>query len=224
MKRMTGILMLCTLLLAGCGSKPMTAPTETTVLETTAAAGNTPAETTAENAAPTESADADDNTNPTAPTLENSFPPLQAFTAKTLDGTELTQDNLSLADVTVINIWSTTCPPCIAEMPEIAELTAALPDNVQFMTWCLDGQYEPETAKKILDDACFIGDTIVEWDGDLEKMLSYVMYTPTTIFVDSAGHQICEPIIGTAEDAKALYTDGINRALEALGLDPLELE
>ena len=41
-----------------------------------------------------------------------SLPNLNSFTARTLDGGSFTADDFSGADVTVINIWSTTCGPC----------------------------------------------------------------------------------------------------------------
>ena len=198
------------LCLTGCGTASPEAPAAATETETTAQT-QTDAGTLSEPATETQPESND----------PHRLPPLREFTAKTLDGAELTADTLAACDVTVINIWQTTCPPCIAEMPEIAELTSELPENVQFLTWCLDGMQQPDTAKAILDDACFIGETIVEWDGDLNDMLSYILYTPTTVFLDRDGNQIGECIIGSAEDAKTLYRDGINAALEELGLETI---
>ena len=152
---------------------------------------------------------------------ENRLPALHSFTAQTMDGQEITQEIFADKDVTVINIWQTTCPPCIAEMPEIAELTDELPENVQFMTWCLDAGYASQSAQQIVDTSGFSGITIESGDGDLMTMLTQIMYTPTTVFLDSQGNQIGEPIIGSAEDAKALYRDGINAALREIGKDEL---
>ena len=76
---------------------------------------------------------------------ENALPDLNAFTAQTLDGGTFSEKDLAAKDLTVINIWQTTCPPCIEEMPELASLAASLPDNVSLITWCLDGLDEKET-------------------------------------------------------------------------------
>ena len=64
---------------------------------------------------------------------------LASFTAGTLDGGTFTQDDIMDKDVTVINFWALSCGPCIVEMPDLAEFAGALPDNVQLVTVCLDG-------------------------------------------------------------------------------------
>ncbi|MBR4091324.1 MAG: TlpA family protein disulfide reductase, partial [Mogibacterium sp.] len=67
------------------------------------------------------------------------FSALANFTASTLDGKEFTQDDLAKADLTIINVWSTTCEPCTDELPQLAEFEKTLPDNVKLITYCLDG-------------------------------------------------------------------------------------
>ena len=58
-------------------------------------------------------------------------------------------------------------------------------------------------------------------DGDLETFTKEIQYTPTTIFVDSSGKQACEAIIGAEDDIKTVYTEHINKALEAMGKEPI---
>ena len=64
---------------------------------------------------------------------------LRSFEAAALDGSSFTQEDIAAKDVTLINFWALTCPPCIREMPEIAAFADSLPDNVQVVTVCLDG-------------------------------------------------------------------------------------
>lgn len=61
------------------------------------------------------------------------FSSLKTFTAKTLDGGTFTQEDIAAKDVTVINFWSLMCGPCVAEMPDIAAFSKALPDNVRMV-------------------------------------------------------------------------------------------
>ncbi len=68
-----------------------------------------------------------DSAQTDAPENKSGITSPNSFTAVTLDGGEYTADDFSEADVTVINIWSTTCGPCIREMPEIAEYEKTLP-------------------------------------------------------------------------------------------------
>ena len=146
---------------------------------------------------------------------------LTEFTAETLDGSEFSPETLAAADLTVLNIWQTTCPPCIREMPELAELERELPDRVRFVTWCLDGAYAAEETRSILTDAGFEGTTIIAADGDLMTFLQTVQYTPTTVFIDREGNLIGEPVIGAAQHPKAMYTQKINEVLSSLGLQEL---
>ncbi len=146
---------------------------------------------------------------------------LTEFTAETLDGSEFSPETLAAADLTVLNIWQTTCPPCIREMPELAELERELPDRVRFVTWCLDGAYAAEETRSILSEAGFEGTTIISGDGDLMEFLSTVQYTPTTVFIDREGNLIGEPVIGAAQHPKAMYTQKINEVLSSLGLQEL---
>ena len=106
----------------------------------------------------TESAPAEQNAGDVTLTEPETYslPNLNGFTARTLDGGSFTEADLAGADVTVINIWSTTCGPCIREMPEIAEFASGLPENIRVMTWCLDAEYSPDGAQvgQFLKDCC----------------------------------------------------------------------
>lgn len=157
-----------------------------------------------------------------APENKSGITSPNSFTATTLDGGEYTSDSFSEADVTVINIWSLTCGPCIREMPEIAEYAKTLPDNIRLITWCLDGAYDVEYTKELLSSSGYEGITIIGGDGDLEKMYADIMYTPTTLFVDSAGNIVGEALIGSPSNLSETYTDLINNTLTALGKDEME--
>ena len=149
------------------------------------------------------------------------LPDLKSFTALTLEGAEISESEFARADVTVINIWATTCPPCISEMPEIAELRASLPENVALMTWCLDAGFYPDETRDILNDAGFDGLTIASGEGDLAALGSSIMYTPTTIFVDSEGNIMGNAIIG-AGNVTEKYTAKINNCLLSLGKEAMK--
>lgn len=146
---------------------------------------------------------------------------LKAFTAETLDGSEFSSETLAAADLTVLNIWQTTCPPCIREMPELAELERELPERVRFVTWCVDGAYAPDETQAIVSDSGFDGTVIVSGDGDLMTFLSKVQYTPTTVFIDSEGNLVGEPVIGAFQKPKVMYTDRINSVLRSIGKEEL---
>ncbi len=142
---------------------------------------------------------------------------LKSFEAKTLDGETFTQDDLAEKDVTVINFWSVGCGPCVAEMPEIAELAKELPDNVQIITVNFDGERRKADTGRILEEAGFEGITLISGNGDLADVCMEIMYTPTTIFVDKDGNIVGEEIIGRQEDTKEAFLAGINATLRSMG-------
>lgn len=149
------------------------------------------------------------------------FPDLNSFTALTLEGEKFSEQDFADVDLTMINIWSTTCGPCVREMPELAELEQTLPENVKLITYCFDASANPEAVQDILNDAGFKGVTLTEGDGDLEALLQTIQYVPTSVFVDSNGKQAGQAVIGAPNNASEYYTQAINDALAALGKEPI---
>ena len=144
------------------------------------------------------------------------------FTAKTVDDKTFTQEDFKKADITMIDFWQTGCAPCIAQFPFLEELRKELPENVQIITACLDGERNKELAQKILTETGFSGATIVSGDGDYEKGIQKLIYTPTYLLVDSEGKVLGEAMVNsptpTIDDYKAIF----NQALEKMGKPRIE--
>ena len=99
----------------------------------------------------------------------------------------------------MINIWATTCGPCIEEMPELEEM------NKEFQTkggaivglvddvWVNNTKYLDE-AKAIVSDTGVTYTNLCAWDG-FDDMLEAVG-TPTTYFVDSQGKILGDAVLG----------------------------
>lgn len=148
---------------------------------------------------------------------------LTGFTAGTLEGGTFTEEDVQAKDVTVINFWSTTCGPCIDELPDLASIADALPENVQLVTVCLDAAGNEETARRLLEKAGFAGTTITSWDGDFTTLVYAVRYTPTTAFFDSQGALWDSAIIGGQKDLSAAVTDLVNQVLLSQGKEEIHL-
>lgn len=149
---------------------------------------------------------------------------LASFTAGTLDGGSFTPEDIGAKDVTVLNFWALSCGPCIAELPDLAGFAAALPDNVQLVTVCLDGSGNEEAAREVLEQAGFEGVTIIAGDGDMGALANSLMYTPTTVFADSEGSLVGSAIIGRQADLSEAYLAAVNQVLAAGGKDEISLE
>lgn len=121
------------------------------------------------------------------------------FTTVDLSGSAVTQEVFGQADVTVVNIWGTFCPPCIGEMPELGDWAREMEDNVQLLGIVCDYYAGDDTtleqAKTILQDS---GADFVNLANhpSMEEFLSQFQFVPTTLLVDSEGAVIGEPIVG----------------------------
>lgn len=149
---------------------------------------------------------------------------LKTFTAATLDGGSFTQEDIAARDMTIINFWALTCGPCISEMPDLAAFAAALPDQVQMVTVCLDGAGLEEIVQGMLDKAGYQGVTLVSGDGDFIDVCRHIQYTPTTVIVDSEGNLVGDAIIGTQKDLSGTFLTALNEALKNDGKAEISLE
>ena len=100
----------------------------------------------------------------------------------------------------MLNVWGTFCPPCIEEMPALGEWAKNMPQDAQIIGLVCDvqGNDDAETinaAKNILNDAGADFVNILP-NAELANFLQSVYAVPTTIFVDSQGNLIGEPVIG----------------------------
>ena len=131
-------------------------------------------------------------------TDEFDFPDIRFFDASLLDGSAATAEELfDGKDVTVINCWATWCPPCLEEMDELADFAKTLPDNVQLVTYCVDGTQHKDECARILEEAGFEGKTMISANGDFTTLIEQMQYVPTTIFVDGRGRIVGETQIGS---------------------------
>lgn len=125
------------------------------------------------------------------------------FTAKDLEGNEITEAVFSEKDVTMINIWGTFCSPCVGEMPELAEISENMPENQQMLGLIIDVADESdsnyELAKQILEKAGASYSQIIAND-DFADFLNYIAAVPTTVFVDKEGNILGDAVVGADVD------------------------
>ena len=101
--------------------------------------------------------------------------------------------------VTMINIWGTTCGPCIEEMPELDKMNKEFSEKGGAIVGLvsdvpLDNSKYLQEAKEIVKDTGATYLNLRTWDG-WDDVMSAVG-TPTTYFVDSNGKLIGDPILG----------------------------
>ena len=136
------------------------------------------------------------------------------FTAKTIAGETVTNEIFASKKITVVNIWGTFCPPCIAEMPELGEMARALPAEAQIIGLVCDTSEDSTenipAAQKITAEANADFINIVP-DAELLKFIDNVEAVPTTIFINSKGEVVGKAIIGADV---AGYKDELEKLLK----------
>ncbi len=135
------------------------------------------------------------------------------FLAKTIDGDPVTQEIFAAKKITVVNIWGTFCPPCIAEMPELGEMARNLPDDVQIIGLVCDASEKSAQIQKAQQIVQQSGANFVNIipDDRLIKFIEHVEAVPTTIFVNSKGEVVGKAIIGA--NVKG-YRDELEKLLQ----------
>jgi len=114
------------------------------------------------------------------------------------------------AKLTMINLWAYWCGPCVRELPEINKLSEEYADKgVQIF-----GLTYPEEEADNRATVKELGLTyqMLFYTGDFDKYMDSG-YLPTTVFIDSNGHVIGEPIIGSQsyEEWKELIEEYLAR-------------
>lgn len=149
---------------------------------------------------------------------------LGMFEATALDGGTYTQADLAKTDVTVFNFWSTTCGPCVSEMDDLAALAARLPERVQVVNVCLDGSYNADRAREILDATGFDGVTLVGGTNGFLDLCRGVQYTPTRVLVTGGGTVVGDALVGALPNLETALVDAVNGVLAWSGDEQVSLE
>ena len=137
------------------------------------------------------------------------------FSAKTLEGQDVTNDIFSEKKLTIINFWATWCPPCVGEMPDLGILGRSMPENTQLIGVLLDAKDKgaTEKANEILRKAKADFPQLIP-SSEMNAVLSGINAIPTTIFVDANGHIVGNPIVGSRSEEK--YRTEIEKALKSM--------
>ena len=124
-----------------------------------------------------------------------------AFETVDLNGNTVTNEIFYGKDLTVVNVWGTYCNPCIDEMPELAEWSASMPENVQLIglvsdLYSTDDAETLELAHAICEATGADVYTSLVANDDFAELLYGVVGVPTTFFVDRTGAIVGDPIVG----------------------------
>ena len=145
----------------------------------------------------------------------------QTYSCMTLDGGDFSSEEFAKYDLTVINVWGTYCGPCIREMPDLAAFARGLPDNVNFITACIDAFQARSAAERIVGEANLTSPVLISFEGGVLDLVNSSQYIPSTFFVDSNGQPVGDPIVGGTNDVQGVFTAAVNQRLTELGKAPI---
>jgi|LGOV01.1.fsa_nt_gb thiol-disulfide isomerase/thioredoxin len=129
------------------------------------------------------------------------------FVSEDLNGNEVTQDIFSETTITLVNIWGTSCPPCIDEMPDLEEINNELSsDEFQIIGIVAGGKPFKNEAQDILKQLEINYTNLFFTNQDFAKL--EVQFVPMTFLVNSNGEILEDPIIGAL--SKTAFLDKIN--------------
>jgi thiol-disulfide isomerase/thioredoxin len=143
----------------------------------------------------------------------NAFP---AFFATDIYGEPVDNSIFADSNLTMLNIWGTFCGPCIMEMPDLGAMAAAMPAGTQLVGLVGDALNEKniELAQSIAEDAQAAFPHIVPDKALYDFLNREIVAYPTTLFIDSQGNMIGQPLIGAMN--RALYEEELNNRLKKL--------
>ena len=121
------------------------------------------------------------------------------FSTVSLDGDPVTEELFIKNKLTVFNFFATWCPPCIAELPDLAETAAAYADkDVQIVGVLIDGvdisgkidQAAVDQAKLLMSDAGADYLVILPDATIWNLYVAQIQFVPTTFFLSETGHPL----------------------------------
>lgn len=123
---------------------------------------------------------------------------------KALDGGTFTSGDIAQNRLTVLNVWGTWCPPCVAELPELQQVNEAFKDKgVEVVGVLQDGVGQDgsedaaviASAETLLQDAGALYRIVLPDEVLQQEFIDGMQYFPTTFFLNSSG-EIVKTVTG----------------------------
>ncbi len=142
------------------------------------------------------------------------------FNTVDLNDAAVTQDIFKENDLTMINVFSSMCNPCMAELPDLAALSEEYKGKrfgIVGLNMDLDMEGKPDEAskeavKEVLKNAGSAMTVIFPEDTLLEKVVMRTDAIPYSIFVDKNGNIVGKDYMGS--HTKAEWQAIIEEAIE----------
>ena len=148
---------------------------------------------------------------------------LGQFSLQDIEGNEYTEQMFTDYDVTMVNVFTTWCTPCINEIPDLQKLSQSMKEqNVQVVGIVLDGiSYSGKADKEAVEKAKLLAERtgasypfLIPDKGYMNGRLAGIEAVPETFFVDKEGRIVGETYSGSRSlDA---WTDIVEKELKGI--------
>ena len=126
---------------------------------------------------------------------------LGEFSMEDIEGNTYTQEMFADYDLTMINVFTTWCTPCVNEIPDLEKLHKEMEDQgVNVVGIVLDvesGSGKEETAKLLAEKTGASYPFLMPDEGYLNGRLAGIEAVPETFFVDKEGNIVGETYSGS---------------------------
>jgi peroxiredoxin/outer membrane lipoprotein-sorting protein len=114
--------------------------------------------------------------------------PLPAFKCTTLDGKTFSSDQLK-GSVTILDFWSTTCAPCLTELPNLDQIYQAN-KAAGLQAYAVNEQDDNNTIQQFVDQAKLSMPVLVDGDSSVGKLFGVESGLPITVVVGKDGNVV----------------------------------
>lgn len=137
------------------------------------------------------------------------------FKVTDINDQEVTNAIFKEYKLTLINVWATTCNPCIKELPDLQALSTEMKEhNVNILGIVGDGMHNEVDAVEILKKTEVSYINLIPNDNFINDFVSKTKVVPVSLFVNSEGKIIGDIIVGAKEKSK--YKSLIEERLKLL--------
>lgn len=130
---------------------------------------------------------------------------LSPFWTIDMYGNEVDQTIFKNSKLTLVNVWATFCPPCLVEMPDLAELSEEYDIRDVQVVGIINDVYSPnqrvfernlQTAASIIMQTGADYTHLIPSEDLYNLRLKDVQFVPETFFVDNTGKIVGKTVIG----------------------------
>ena len=135
----------------------------------------------------------------------SSGPSAPDFTLQTLDG-----DTVSLSDyegdkVVLLDFWSTTCDPCLAEMPELVQIYKDKKEQgFEILAITIDGPNTLPQVSQVVKNKGMIFPILLDQETEVMDRYNPKGQLPFTVVIDRKGSIVLKRASYTAGDVESM--------------------